>query len=207
MFTGIIEEVGTIKNISQSGENTLFTIETKNILEDKKIGDSIALNGACLTITKIDGNSYECEAIPETLKLTNLGDLKEGALINLESAAKIGSRLDGHIVQGHIDCTGTVKNFDNNILTATYPEKIQGYLAFKASVTLNGVSLTISKVTDTEIEVSLIPHTLEHTNLGQLKPGDKINIEVDIFARYIESLLNSKEKESKYHFLKERGFI
>jgi riboflavin synthase len=207
MFTGIIQEVGKIIEVKENSKGKIFIIQTKELLADKKIGDSISTNGCCLTITNISGENFTCEAIEETLNLTNLSSLTTNSEVNLEGAMKIGDTLDGHMVQGHIDCTGEVLGWQKDTLKIKFPQEIAMYLAYKGSITINGVSLTISKLKDQDLEVSLIPHTIENTNLGKLKKNDKVNLEVDMIARYLESLLKQKNKEAKYEFLKERGFI
>lgn len=192
MFTGIIQEVGKIIEVKENPKGKIFTIQTKELLADKKIGDSIATNGCCLTITNISGKDFTCEAIEETLKLTNLSSLSTNSEVNLEGAMKIGDTLDGHMVQGHVDCTGEVLGWQENTLKIKFPQEIAMYLAYKGSITINGVSLTISNLNDNELEVSLIPHTIENTNLGKLQKNDKVNLEVDMIARYLESLLKQR---------------
>jgi riboflavin synthase len=193
MFTGIIEEVGKVKELRKKNANQNFTIATKSILKNKKIGESIAVNGACMTITKISGNTFQFDAMPESLELTNLADIKEGEEVNLETALSINKGLDGHIVQGHIDCTEETielkKDDKKDILKIKIPKKIKKYICMKGSITINGVSLTISKLTETSFSVDLIPHTLKNTNLNKLKKGDKVNLEADIIAKYLENLL------------------
>ena len=181
MFTGIIQEVGKVPKVKNKKDEKIFTIETVKILESKKIGDSIAINGACLTVTEI-----------ETLDLTNLSEIKENSEVNIEGALKMGQSLDGHIVQGHVDCIGKVLGWKKNVLQIKFPSKIQKYIALKGSITINGVSLTISKRKKEEFEVSLILHTIQNTNLGKLKKNDKVNLEIDIIARYLETLCKSE---------------
>jgi riboflavin synthase len=211
MFTGIIQEQGEIKDIQDSKKGKVFSILTNSILEGKKVGDSIAVDGACMTITKIDGKTFDFFAMSETMDITNFAMHKTNDKVNLEPALTLNQALDGHIIQGHIDMTCEVKGFsknDNSVrLTITFPKDLSDYLAFKGSITINGVSLTITDLKADTFTVDLIPHTLEITNLSDLKKGDKVNIEVDLIARYLKNLLDSKEKETKYEFLKDRGFI
>lgn len=211
MFTGIIQEQGQIKNIQNSKKGKIFSILTNTILTDKKVGDSIAVDGVCVTITKIDKKTFDFYAMPETLELTNFPDHKIGTNVNLEPALTLNQALDGHIIQGHVDSTCEVLSLnsksDKSQLTISFSKELSDYLAFKGSITINGVSLTISDLQTNQLTVDLIPHTLEMTNLSELKKGDKVNIEVDLIARYLKNLLDSKEKETKYEFLKERGFI
>lgn len=197
MFTGIITETGKTLKIKKGKKAWTFTIQTKSILKDKKIGDSIAINGACVTITGIKGKNFNFDAIPETLKLTNLRDLKKGSKVNLEPSLKLNQSLDGHFVQGHIDETGTVMSFKKEKLTIKFPQKLAKYLAFKGSVAINGVSLTISDLKKDTFSVELIPHTLKMTNLGELKKGDKVNLEIDMIARYLERQATQYNKNLK----------
>ena len=211
MFTGIVQETGAVIEIKKTKKVSTFKVRTKSILKDKKIGQSIAVNGVCVTITNIKDKIFTFDAIPETLELTNLGQVKKNNTINLEPALTLKDGIDGHLVQGHVDTQGTVVSFDQKsdrtILTIKFPQTIAKYLAFKGSITINGVSLTISKLEEKTFQVDLIPHTLEITNLGKLQKEDKINLEVDLIARYLERMLTSKNKESKFEWLKERGFL
>jgi len=194
MFTGIIEEIGIVKNISPEKNVSIFEIETKSILKNKKIGDSIAVNGACMTITNIQKKIFSFDVMAESLEKTNLKNLKKSDKVNLESALKLNQSLDGHIVQGHIDATGIVQSLKkikkHVILEIKFPKNLKKYIAYKGSITINGVSLTISDTKAETFKVDLIPHTLKITNLGKLKKHDKVNLEVDIIARYLETLLN-----------------
>ncbi len=207
MFTGIIQEIGKIINIKKVETGKTFSIKSTKVIKNKSIGQSIAVNGICTTITKIDKGEFEFYAMSETLNITNLNKLEIGSKINLESALKLDQSLDGHLLQGHIDETGVVKKIKDNELTISFSPKISPFLSFKGSISINGVSLTISELQEDTFSVNLIPHTLKETNLGGLKKGDIVNIEIDVIARYIKRLLDCKEKEVKYEFLKERGFI
>lgn len=193
MFTGIIKETGKVLNIQKGKKASMFIVGTKTIIKHKKVGESIAVNGVCVTITKIKGHTFEFDAIPETLGLTNFQNLKITSEVNLEPAMKLGETLDGHLVQGHVDTTGKMKSLNKTrgrvTLTIKFPKVISKYLALKGSVSLNGVSLTISGIKKDLLSVDLIPHTLSNTNLGKLKKGDKINIEVDLISRYLKKLL------------------
>lgn len=211
MFTGIIQEIGEVIKIEKRPGQITFTIKTKNILKAKKIGQSIAVNGVCLTITKIQKSNFSSDAMLETLEKTNLKSLKPKDKVNLESALKLDQSLDGHFVQGHVDTEGTIKTAPSKsndyTLKITFPEEITQYLAFKGSITINGVSLTISDLQEDNFSVKLIPHTLKNTTLGTLKIGDKVNLEVDLIARHIKHLLDHKANEVNYEFLKERNLI
>lgn len=193
MFTGIIETTGKIKKIENKNKKVYFTVAARNFLQDIKTGASIACDGACLTVIKKTKDSFTVELMPETLRLTKFADSRIGDLINLEKSLKIGERIDGHFVMGHVDGVGVVKKvvkegkFINLIINV--PKKIIKYLAYKGSASINGVSLTIAGNGKDWLKVCLITHTMEITNLSALKAGDKVNIEVDMIARYLESLI------------------
>ncbi|MBU0668009.1 riboflavin synthase [Patescibacteria group bacterium] len=207
MFTGIIREIATISEITQK-ENGIIELKIESSLaRNKKKGDSIAVDGACLTITSPGQNIFTVEAIPETINKTNIKSYKPGTGVNLETPLKIGDGLDGHFVSGHIDFCAEVSSTENNLLIITVPPEMRKYFALKGSVAINGVSLTISHLDKETFGVSLIPTTLEKTNLGLLKKEDPVNIEIDLIARYLDSLLSGKEKEVSYDFLKDRGFL
>jgi len=211
MFTGIIQELGTIKKITQTESGKIFSVEATEVIKAKKIGDSIAINGACMTVTEIGDNHFTFQTIIESLENTNLQDLVENSAVNLEAALKFNDSLDGHLVQGHIDSIGIVDSLDirenKTVLKIKFPIEIAGYLAFKGSITINGVSLTISRLEEDNFNVDLIPHTLEKTNLKQLKKGDKVNLETDLIARHIKRLMDHREEEASYEFLKDRNLL
>lgn len=211
MFTGIIQEIGKVKKIKKGRNTVTFNIQTTKILKKKRIGDSIAINGVCVTIIRLNKNIFEFQAVRETLERTNLKELKNNDEINLEPALTLNQTLDGHLVQGHTDNIGIVENFTKNgnqgKLTIKFPKELAHYLAFKGSIAINGVSLTISDLQESTFSVALIPHTLKNTNLKNLKKGDKVNLEIDLIARYLKNLLDNKENEVKYEFLKERNLI
>jgi riboflavin synthase len=197
MFTGIISHRGKIAKIEPSSNNPnciFFAVEVDNdFVKDLKIGDSIAHDGACLSVIELEANSFKLQLIPETIAKTNLKNKKIGDYVNLEKAMIVGSRLDGHIVQGHVDGVGTVSNYiqepDNWVLQIKAPESLRKYIAYKGSISINGVSLTVSNKTKEGLEVSLIDLTLTKTNLGELKVGDLVNLEVDVIARYVENMI------------------
>ena len=197
MFTGIITHKGKIRKIETSPNNInciFFTIEVdKDFVKDLKIGDSIAHDGACLTVIELGESSFRLQLIPETIARTNLKNKVVGDNINLEKAMIVGARLDGHIVQGHVDGVGTISSYiqepDNWVLQIQVPQDLRKYIAYKGSISINGVSLTVSKKTNDGLEVSLIGLTLTKTNLGQLKVGDIVNLEVDVIARYVENMV------------------
>lgn len=206
MFTGLIEKVTTVKKFSLTSNGA--KIEFSTDFDDVKIGDSIAINGVCLTMTSTEKGLFSADVMKETLNISNLKYLKSGDEINLERAMKLSSRLDGHIVSGHIDCIAIVKNIIQDGFSKRITFNCDTYLIIKkGSVAINGVSLTVANVSDDSFEVSLIPETIKNTNLKNLKIGDMVNIEYDLFAKYIQKFCNEK-KESKltFEFLKENGF-
>lgn len=213
MFTGLIEEQGKIKNCNISSNGMEITILCNKILSDIKIGASVAVNGACQTITDF-GKDYICvQASNETLKVTNYNNLKFGDTVNLERALTLNKRIDGHIVLGHVDCTAEFINSKQDGFSKTFffklPKEFTKYVIYKGSITINGVSLTIASVNNDIFSVELIPTTLKEVNLSQLTKGEFVNIETDLFAKYIEKILNSKDNTSKinYGFLAENGFV
>ncbi len=192
MFTGLIQDVGTVERVESGAEGARIRIAT-SLGSEIGLGDSIAVNGACLTATAADAEGFETEAMNQTLEVTALGGIEQGAEVNLELAMQASDRLGGHIVQGHVDGVGTVAaieedGFARRIRVEIAPELLR-YAVDKGSVTLSGVSLTIANLGDSWLEVSLIPETLERTNLGRIQPGDKVNVECDIVAKYVERLV------------------
>lgn len=193
MFTGIVEEVGTVRRV---GGGTL-SIDAEEILTDVRLGDSIAVNGVCLTVTSFDKNHFEADVMPETVRRTSLAELRRGSLVNLERALTLASRLGGHIVSGHIDGVGTVAGLrqEGNALLLTVaaaPALLRGIVE-KGSVALDGISLTVAAVTEETFTVSLIPHTREVTNLRAKRTGSRLNIETDIIGKYVEKLMTAKD--------------
>lgn len=213
MFTGIIEEIGEIKSINKNDLGIDISIIAIKIFNDLKIGDSIAVNGCCQTITKISNNEFFIQAVWETLQLSNLQNLKIGEKVNLERALMINSRLGGHIVSGHIEGLGKILNIKNKgnstIFEIQAPQNIMKYLVYKGSVAVNGISLTISELLNDSFKVSVVPHTLNNTTFCNLKTGDCVNLEPDLIAKYIEKLTNKEDNTNKritLEFLKENGF-
>lgn len=181
MFTGIVKEIGSLKKTRTSSGITTLEITSKL---KPKAGDSISVNGVCLTVTKKTASGFLVDVVKETLSRTNLGKLKVGEKVNLEPSLKIGDSLDGHFVTGHIDACGKVLKNGEELLVS-FPAKLRPFIAKKGSITINGVSLTVANLKNTILTSALIPFTQKHTNLGLLKKGDLINIEVDILARYL----------------------
>lgn len=191
MFTGIIETVGEIAQLTQKGEN--LNIEINNLLSEQlKIDQSVSHNGVCLTVVEINGGSYVVTAIKETLEKTNLRNLKVGSLVNLERAMKLGDRLDGHIVQGHVDNVATCTNIENAngswIFTFEYSNPELSTVE-KGSITVNGVSLTVVNSKQDAFSVAIIPYTYENTNFKEIKIGEKVNLEFDIIGKYVKNLM------------------
>ncbi len=208
MFTGIIEETGVVET-----PGTRFKIRAKKVLADVNIGDSISVNGACLTVTEFTADSFTVDVMPESLRCTNLGSLKKGDLVNLERAMPANGRFGGHIVSGHIDGTGVISDIKNDgiavIYTIAADEKILRYIINKGSVTIDGISLTVCHIDEKCFSVSVIPHTQKQTDLAAKKAGCTVNIETDIIAGYVEKLLGITQKnESKVDmdFLRKCGF-
>lgn len=196
MFTGLISELGTVKHISRGESSAIFTIFAPNTVKEVSVGDSISVNGTCLTATSISEDSFTADVMIQTLSLTSLGKLSEGSKVNLELAAQLDMRMGGHIVQGHVDGTGVVQQilpgekwlqFD-----ITAPEHLMKYIVAQGSIALDGVSLTVGSIDDSTstVTVWLIPETLEKTNLSRKVVGDLVNIEVDILAKYVERLMS-----------------
>jgi riboflavin synthase len=193
MFTGLIEDIGTVETLERNNEGASLRIES-NLAADLTLGDSIAVNGCCLTATAVDGDHFETEAMNQTLEVTALDAVEQGSRVNLELAMKVGGRLGGHIVQGHVDGIGTVSSVEDDgfarRIRVDLPTQLLLYVVDKGSITLNGVSLTVAELGDSWAEVSLIPETLERTNLGDLAPGDRLNVECDVVAKYVERLMS-----------------
>ena len=194
MFTGIIEVVGSVAERWQRGEIGALVIDAPGVTEGVGIGDSIAVNGCCLTVTVIDGSHLSFEAVKETLEKTSLGELEAGSHVNLERALRAGGRLDGHIVQGHVDGTGRVRSIlregDDVRLAIDCGPEIGDFLVEKGSVAIDGVSLTVVGVSDAGFDVALIPHTLKATTLGEREPGDRVNLEADVLGKYVKRYLD-----------------
>lgn len=189
MFTGIIEGVGTLRQIRADGKVIRLTVACRNILEGLKVGDSICTNGVCLTVVAYTTDAFECEVMKESCEVTNFKELTKGMKINLERALSVKGRFDGHIVQGHVDGIGKLMNKQDNVLRIRALPHILRYIVYKGSVALNGVSLTVSDVRASFFEVSIIPETLRSTTISTWRIGQSINIETDIFARYIENFV------------------
>ena len=194
MFTGIVEETGKIESVTKESKSAILTVAAHKVLENTKIGDSIAVNGVCLTVTSISGNKFTADVMAETIRRSSLGSLKHGSKVNLERAMAADGRFGGHIVSGHIDGVGTIRSLireDNAVwVEIETPDKLLKYIVEKGSIAIDGISLTVAKLTDDSFSVSVIPHTGEETTLLTKKPGDIVNLENDIVGKYVERFIN-----------------
>ena len=216
MFTGIIEETGTVRHVSLHGNSGSIKIGAELVLAGTKTGDSIAVNGVCLTVTTVDTNGFTADVMAETLRRSNLGKLKSGDVVNLERAMSADGRFGGHIVSGHIDGTGTIADLEKEgnatwVYIRTSPD-ILALIVEKGSIAIDGISLTVAKVSMEEFAVSIIPHTSSHTTLLKKKAGDVVNLENDIVGKYVQRLLGQPQPEQPHRsriteeFLRENGF-
>lgn len=214
MFTGIVEEIGIVKNFSKTSGNAELCVSCHKVLDGTKLGDSIAINGVCQTVVDIQQSSFTVQISNETLSVTNLSRLQSGEKVNLERALTLSSRLGGHIVSGHVDSQGKLLNIQKHSdfydLEFEIPTSQAKYIVQKGSITINGISLTVAKVTDNKIKIAIIPHTYTNTNLCELKSGDYVNIETDILGKYVEKILSAKDNINNsisMEFLEENGFV
>ena len=218
MFTGIIEELGIIQEIKKGSKSSKLLIKANKVLENTKIGDSICTNGVCLTVASLKTNSFEADVMAETLRRSNLGDLKVGSKVNLERALSLQSRLGGHIVSGHIDGTGEIisliKEDNATWVTIKTINNILRYIVLKGSITIDGISLTVAYVDDKSFKVSIIPHTSQETTLLNKTNGDTVNLECDVISKYVEKLMGlkpvdkcNKSASITEDFLKINGFF
>lgn len=211
MFTGLVEEMGTVKSISRRTGFIELTISGKKVMEDMKKGDSVSVNGVCLTVTsnQLPVTSFRVDVGAETLRRTNLGELRIGEKVNLERALRVGERLGGHFVTGHIDGIGIIKKKikegETFLFEIEAPDEITNYIIPKGSIALDGISLTIVDFSKNRFSVSIIPHTLEVTTLGLKKIGDKVNLEADLIGKYVTKIIRG-EKGISLDFLKKYGY-
>ena len=222
MFTGIVEELGTIKSIQVKPQGVILEIQATDVLGDAKVGDSISVEGACLTIRFLTSETFTLDVSAETLRRTTLGERKIGEQVNLERSLRLSDRLGGHLVLGHVDEVATIRSWkdegDASVMQVTMSHTTKPYIAYKGSITIDGVSLTVSNLLADAFEVTLIPHTKDVTTFGTKRNGAKVNLEVDIVARYLETLLkNTEDKEAwvkqsasetlNLNFLAKHGYI
>src|ERR1700681_1565925 len=200
MFTGIIEELGHVLQVEKRGEDARIVIEARTVTTDSGEGDSISVNGVCLTALDVGSGSFAADVSKETLRRSTLGSLSAGSPVNLERAVTPATRLGGHIVQGHVDARGKFLGSEGHgeswTFRIAYPKEIARYLVFKGSVAVEGISLTIANLTDDYFEIAVIPKTLEVTNFSHLNPGDEVNLEVDVIAKYVERILSVRNTGS-----------
>lgn len=217
MFTGIIEELGTVKSVRKGAQSAVLEVEAPGILAGAHIGDSIATNGVCLTVTSNNGQSFTADVMHETLRRSSLGSLAAGSKVNLERAMALGNRFGGHIVSGHIDGTGRILRIERDDNAYWYTigaeQSIMRLIIEKGSITIDGISLTVATVSSESFQVSVIPHTRAVTNLGGKQSGDVVNLENDVIGKYVEALMakpTSKEQNASsglsLEFLAENGF-
>jgi riboflavin synthase len=216
IFTGIVEETGTIASINRGANSIQLEIAAGKVLEETKIGDSIAVDGVCLTVTRFAAGSFVADVMPETMDKTTLKLLQPGSRVNLERALRLSDRLGGHLVQGHVDGKGIITAREKRDIAIIYkikaPEEVLKYTIAKGSVAIDGISLTVIDVTRDYFTVSLIPHTAHLTTLGDKNTGDQVNLESDLIGRYVEKLLQSGQGESankglNMNLLSEHGFL
>jgi riboflavin synthase len=196
MFTGIVEELGTVADLTDLGDSARIAIRGATVADGARHGDSIAVNGVCLTVVQVDGEIFTADVMKESLDRSSLGALAVGDQVNLERAATPTTRLGGHLVQGHVDGVGTILDrrpgSQWEIVTVSLPPRLARYVVEKGSITVDGVSLTVTTVSDLDFAVSLIPTTLKLTTLGHKTAGDPVNLEVDVIAKYVEKMLGAK---------------
>ncbi|MBN2201144.1 riboflavin synthase [bacterium] len=201
MFTGLIEEIGKIRKILPGHDSVRIRIQAPRLAPELRTGDSVAVNGVCLTLTETQPEDFEATAVFQTLKQSTLGRLRTGDRVNLERALAIGGRLGGHFVQGHVDGIGSIVSVrpkgDSRMITVRIPAGLMRQVAERGSVALNGISLTVAGVERDRIAVSVIPHTFENTTLKELAPGGRVNIETDLFAKYVDRLLSRRQTETE----------
>jgi riboflavin synthase len=193
MFTGLVEELGRVQSVEERPAGRRFWIGASRVLEDARVGDSISCSGCCLTAVAVEPGRFAVEAVPETLRLTTLADWRAGTAINLERSLRLSDRLGGHLVQGHVDGVGEVRartpEGDGARVTIALPASLARFVAHKGSLAVDGVSLTVAGLTDSGCEIAYIPHTLAMTSAGSYVPGSRVNLEVDLLARYLARLL------------------
>lgn len=216
MFTGLVEEIGTVQGIQRGEKSARIIINAQKVLEEVKLGDSIAVNGICLTVTQFTSSLFTVDVMAETMNLTTLNQLRVNDTVNLERALQLGDRLGGHIVSGHIDGVGTIQTLqkEENAVWVTIhaPDNVLKYVIYKGSIAIDGISLTVAYVDDSVFKVSIIPHTKNMTTLLRKSVGEMVNLECDILGKYVEKLLGHKDqKEDKKSidiaFLNQHGFI
>lgn len=214
MFTGIIEEIGVVEKITPISGGITIKIKAEKILDDIAVNDSVCIDGVCLTVIKFDKNSFWADAVGATLEKTTFNKVKAETSVNLERSVKLSDRLGGHLVQGHVNGIGTISEIkklgENYLVKILIPDELEKYLIKEGSIAINGISLTIADLDSNEISISVIPHTWQNTNLKDKKVNDKVNVEIDILAKYVEKLLaknnNNPDTNITEGWLKELGY-
>lgn len=216
MFTGLVAELGTVQRLDRQGESYHLTVSAVKVMQNLKIGDSVAVNGACLTVVDMHDSVFTADVMPETVRLTNIGSLHAGDKVNLERTLRLCDGLDGHIVSGHVEGLGTIISRHPegiaNVVEIAAEARLLRYILPKGSIAIDGISLTVTAVTESSFSVAIIPHTAQETTLGFKGVGDKVNLETDIIGKYVERLLNTgaygkSEKQLDKNILLENGFI
>lgn len=218
MFTGLVAELGVIKSSQKNGNSFRLTVSAKEVLADLRIGDSVAVNGACLTVVEFNQESFTVDVMPQTSKSTIVSSFNTGDKVNLERTVRVGDRLDGHIVQGHVDFVGTIIGYKKDdiavVVSIRIDKSAMKYIVLKGSVAIDGISLTVSALGDDWFSVSVIPHTAKNTTLGIKKQGDLVNIETDILGKYVEKMLffnkykmSTDNSKLTKNILLENGFV
>jgi riboflavin synthase len=197
MFTGIVEEVGRLRSLTPTESGARIVVECHDVLTDAYVGSSIAVNGVCLTAVELATDCFAADLAPETLRLTNLGKMQAGSLVNLERPLLPSVRLSGHIVQGHVDGMGKLEGLDQTApdawwLRVRVPAELDRYVVYKGSIAIDGISLTVARIEDRLVSVAIIPHTYEHTALRDRRPGDLVNLETDVVAKYVEKMIGAR---------------
>lgn len=211
MFTGLVAELGMVQKLAQQGNSYHLTVAAKKVMQNLKIGDSVAVNGACLTVVQQTDSGFTADVMPETVRLTNIGALKTGDRVNLERTLRLCDGLDGHIVSGHVEGLGVIASRVPEgiamVVTITAPPELLKYIIKKGSIAIDGISLTVTAVTETSFSVSLIPHTAKETTLGFKDVGDSVNLETDIIGKYVERMLSFKDKDKKAETLLDKNTL
>ena len=211
MFTGLVAELGTVEKLAQQGNSFHLTVAAAKVMQNLKIGDSVAVNGVCLTVVRLGDASFTADVMPETVRLTNIGLLHAGDRVNLERTLRLCDGLDGHIVSGHVEGLGTIASRRPDgiamVVTITTPPELLKYIIKKGSIAIDGISLTVTEVTETSFSVSLIPHTAKETTLGFKDVGDRVNLETDIIAKYVERMLGFQKKDEQQEPLLDKNIL
>lgn len=211
MFTGLVAELGTVEKLAQQGNSFHLTVAAAKVMQNLKIGDSVAVNGVCLTVVRLGDASFTADVMPETVRLTNIGLLHAGDRVNLERTLRLCDGLDGHIVSGHVEGLGVIASRRPDgiamVVTITTPAELLKYIIKKGSIAIDGISLTVTEVTETSFSVSLIPHTAKETTLGFKDVGAKVNLETDIIAKYVERMLGFNKKEKQQDALLDKNML